>query len=190
MQAINSNLYPKGGYVFTDANGIKHAGDSWPGVIAKVRRYRERAGQPVGDVAGEVIAQACTQNPGLCRSEDPNYAIMLNKATLKTRVLKWLSTLRDLRQTQPPVFVSGEERTARANVCATCPANNPLPSGCSSCLKALTELRKSVIGGRFIDGRLNGCGILGEDLPASVHLEQTRVSNSDLPPQCWRKISV
>jgi hypothetical protein len=187
MQTINNNVYPKGGYVFTDSDGTRHPADSWPGVIARVRRYRERAGHPVGDVAAEVITQACQSNPGLCRQEDPTYAAMLNKATLKTRVLKWLSSLRDLRASQPPVFVSDDERKQRAATCATCPANQPLPSGCSSCLKALTELRKSVIGTRLIDGRLNACSVLGEDLPTSVHLEQTRVTNGELPAHCWRK---
>ena len=187
MLSINPNVYPKGGHTFTDSDGTKHAGDTWPGVIARVRRYRERAGLPVGDVASEVIAQACHSNPGLCREETAAYREQLNKSTLKTKVLKWLSTLRDLAKTQPLTFVSDEERKARASVCAACHGNQSLPTGCSSCVKALTELRKATIGARLADGRLNACAFLGEDLPASVHLEQTRVTNGELPANCWRK---
>lgn len=190
MLAINSNVYPKGGYVFTDSDGTKHPADSWPGVIARVRAYRKRAGLPEGDVAAEVISQACHTNPGLCRNEDGTYRENLNKATLKTRVLKWLSTLRDAVKSQPLSFVSDEERKNRAAVCASCPQNNALPGGCSSCVKALTELRKSVMGNRFVDARLNGCNVLGEDLPTSVHLDQVRVTHGELPANCWRKTSL
>lgn len=190
MQTINSNVYPKGGYVFTDSDNTKHTGASWAGVIAKVRAYRERAGLPIGDVAGEVITQACQSNPGLCRNEDGAYRGQLSKATLKTRVLKWLTTFRELAAREPLVFVPEEERKARAATCATCPCNISLPTGCSSCLKALTELRKTVIGGRMVDGRLNGCDVLGEDLPTSVYLDQVRVTNASLPGSCWRKTSI
>jgi hypothetical protein len=189
MLTINNNMYPKGGHVFTDSDGTKHPADSWPGVIARVRKYRERAGLPIGDVSAEVIAQACQSNPGLCRESNAAYTEQLNKATLKTRVLKWLTALRQQVQVEPPVFVPDEERKQRAAVCATCPANQSLPGGCSSCVKALDELRKTVIGRRIVDGRLNGCSILGEDLPTSVHLDAIRVHEGALPGNCWRKAS-
>ncbi len=190
MQQINNNVFPKGGFHFKDENGVEHVSNTWPGVIAKVRRYRERAGQPPGDVAGEVITQACRENPGLCREQDPTYAATLQKTTLKTRVLKWLTALRDVVQTQPLTFVPDDERKNRANVCATCPGNNELPGGCTSCAKALDELRKATVGKRFSDARLHACGFLGEDLPAAVHIDSTRVANNDLPGHCWRKVQI
>jgi hypothetical protein len=187
MLTINNNMYPKGGHVFVDSDGTKHVGDSWPGVIARVRAYRQRAGLAPGDVAAEVISQACQNNPGLCREETAAYREQLNQSTLKTRVLQWLTDLRGRAQSEPIVFVSDEERKARAQVCSTCPGNQALPGGCQSCLKALTELRKVVIGNRLADGRLSACGFLGEDLPSAVHLDQVRVSRGDLPANCWRK---
>lgn len=188
MQTINSNVYPKGGYVFTDSDGTRHPGDSWPGVIARVRKYRERAGLPVWNVAAEVVAQACRNNPGLCREENAAYREQLNKSTLKTKVLKWLTAFRELTRAQPPVFVPDAERIQRAGVCAVCPLNQELPTGCSSCVKALMELRKPIIGGRPLDGRLHACAALGEDLPTSIYLDQLRTNNGALPGNCWRKI--
>ena len=187
MQGINSNVFPKGGFVFLDENGVNHNGGSWAGVIGKVRNYRQRAGVPVGDVAAEVIAQACRTNPGLCREDSPAYAEALQKATLKTRVLRWISTFRERAEKEPLIFVSDEERKQRANVCAVCPHNDSLPGGCASCAKALKELRKKVIGARLDDARLQACGWLGEDLPSAVHLEQVRVTYDALPANCWRK---
>jgi hypothetical protein len=144
----------------------------------------------MGDVSAEVIAQACRANPGLCRNEDGVYSAALQKATLKTRVLKWLSVLREVTRTQPLVFVPEAERKQRAGVCAACSLNQELPGGCSSCVKALNELRKATMGPRFIDARLNACGILGEDLPTSVHIEQVRVTKGELPAHCWRKTQI
>jgi hypothetical protein len=190
MQTINNNVFPKGGFSFKDENNVTHTSNSWPGVIAKVQRFRERAGVPIGDVAAEVIAQACRVNPGLCRTENAVYAETLAKTTLKTRVLKWITALREHVQVHPLVFVPDDERRNRANVCATCPGNNELPGGCQSCVKALNELRKATIGKRLLDARLHACGFLGEDLPTAVHLDSTRVANNDLPAHCWRKTQI
>jgi hypothetical protein len=190
MQNINSNVYPKGGYVYKDADNVVHTGASWPGVIAKVRLYRERRGQPAGDVAAQVINQACQANPGLCRQETAEYRAQLNKTTLKTKTLRWLTDLRTRATTEPLAFVTDEERKQRAGICAACPLNQSLPEGCGSCVKALHELRKGSIGDRFVDGRLHSCGVLGEDLSAAVHLDQVRFNHSELPANCWRKVTL
>jgi len=188
MLTMNSNIFPKGGHTFTDADGTKHPAQNWPAVMRRVRDYRKRRGLPEGNVEQEVIAQACANNPGLCREDNGQYQHALKKETLKSRMLSWLNRMKEQVSKEPIAFVSDEERKQRADVCASCPRNEVLPDGCSSCRKAAAELRKSIMGSRFIDGRLNACGILGEDLPTSSHLDQIRVSNSELPGNCWRKI--
>lgn len=189
-QTINTNVFPKSGYVFTDSDGTKHTGGSWPGVIARVREYRQRAGLPLGDVTAEVIAQACMLNPGLCHTEGREYTEQLRKTTLKSRILQWMAVMRERATKDPIQIVPDAEKQARAVVCSTCPWNTQLPTGCSSCTKALIELRKGVIGLRPQDGRLNACDKLGEDLPTSVYLDLVRVSNNELPANCWRKTTV
>ena len=64
MKAINPNMYPKDGYRFKDPDGSWHHGDSWAGVINRVKAYRSRQGKPVDGVHDEVIAQACHRNSG------------------------------------------------------------------------------------------------------------------------------
>jgi len=186
--SLNTNVYPKTGYQFKDGDGVLHVSDSWDGVIARVKMYRQRRGIAVGDPASEVTAYACANNPGLCRQENEANKQALKVASLKTRVLQYLSGLRSMKEREPLPFVTDAERAARANVCASCPKNAALPDGCSSCKKAVSELRKTVIGDRFVDGRLNGCVVMGEDLPSAVHIDHTRVDNPELPGHCWRKI--
>lgn len=187
MLSLNQNVFPKTGYQFKDSDGTLIVGDTWGGVIARTKAYRKRAGLPEGDAASEVTAQACANNPGICRNEDGAYRQKLAEATLKTRVLQYLNGMRGLQAKGPIPWVSEAERAERANICAKCPLNTALPEGCSSCKKAVNELRKAVVGKRFIDGRLNGCVAMGEDIAVSTHIDHLRVSNGELPAHCWRK---
>jgi hypothetical protein len=185
MKKINQNLYPKDGYRFKDSDGATIYGDSWAGVIARVANYRKRAGYPPGNPAEEVIAQACANQPGYCSEADARTVEQLKAVSLKTRVLKWFSSLRASKNEL--TFTSWETQRARANICATCPRNTPLPGGCASCAAIVKELRKEMVGDRPIDGRLNACSELGEDPAVSSYFELQAVENPALPPQCWRK---
>lgn len=187
MKTINSNLYPKEGFHFKDSDGTVIRADSWAGVIARVVKYRARAGLAPGDPPAEVIEQACRDNPGLCRTQSNVANLQLRKTSLKASVLKWISGLWESREAWPMQFVENAEREKRSQICAKCPNNTALPGGCASCRAALDSLRKRLIGNRFIDGRLNACLILGEDLPLTVHLEHVALDNKELPNGCWRK---
>lgn len=186
-RTINTNLYPSKGYYFKDSDKSVHRADSWAGVIERVKKYRVRAGLAAGNPEAEVIEQACRDNPGLCHSEDSTASVQLRKTSLKTRVMKWMAGLWESREAWPIQFVEGEERARRSGVCAKCKFNQSLPGGCASCSAAVSNLRKRLIGQRFVDGRLHACLVLGEDLPISVHMEHTAVENGELPPACWRK---
>lgn len=181
--SINQNIYPNGGYYFKDADGTRHFGDSWAGVIKRVAWYRQRKGVPLGDPAAEVIAQACQRNPSLCTQGRDNVAAA-KKQPLKSRVLTWMNNLRGNKDIR---FVEDEVRKERSRICASCANNMPLAGGCASCKAALKALRDEVLGRRPFDARLNGCQILGEDLPTSVQIDSQTVEDSELPGHCWRK---
>ena len=187
MKTINKNIYPKGGYYFIDADGSKHvATDGWNGVIARVKLYRKRKGVPIGDVEAEVIAQACSRNPVLCQDDNGQRQIQLKKTSMKSKILAWLAWLRGY---QDKHFVDEALARERATICASCPNNQAFQDGCASCRATVTELRKAILGPkRFVDGRLNACLAIEEDLPTVVHLEMVAVPRDDLPAHCWRKV--
>lgn len=187
-QRINVNIYPKTGYRFKDRDGTVHVASSWVGVMRKVSAYRKRAGFPQGNVEAEVTAQACAGSPALCREETPEQRAAYRKVSLKGRVLQFLALARRVKDEGGLTFVSPQDASNRADVCARCPFNQGLPEGCGSCRKARSESQNYVLGhGRRIDGRLNGCVILGEDLPTAAHLDRVVVDNAELPANCWRK---
>lgn len=187
MKTINPNIYPKDGYKFIEQDGTVFSADSWAGVIARVIKYRQRQHKPVDTVKADVIAQACQRNPNLCRENNGQRDAKLKEATLKTRVLKWLSAINKIRQQSGMQYVSESLRDARADVCNRCPYDKQLHGGCSSCKAALNELQGQIIGGRKGESRYSACPIIGEYLPVSVWIEQPAVDNGALWVECWRK---
>jgi hypothetical protein len=183
MKTINVNIYPKGGHKFKERDGSTHVSSTWAGVIALVIAYRKRAGFEPGNPREEVVNQACQNNPILCSEDNGVTQHQLKVASLKTRTLRWLNSLRGKPQ---PMVEEGLARY-RAGVCAACPKNTGLQEGCSSCRAAMKGLREEIIGKKFVDGRLNSCIILGEDLPTAVHLDHVTHEFSELPEHCWRK---
>lgn len=182
---INPNIFPKTGHFFKDAEGVRHFADSWSGVIARVIAYRKRRGQPVGDVKGEVTAQACAREPVMCHDDDGRHAAAVRRTSLKARILTWLQAVRGNTEKR---FVDEGLARQRADICAKCPKSVPLPGGCASCTNVVNALRREIIGpGRFLDGRLNECDVLNEDTPVTVHIDMIAVDNSELPANCWRR---
>lgn len=188
MKEINPNIYPKSGYVFKDSDGAVISGDSWAGVISRVIAYRKRQGKSFDKVSEEVISQACQKNSSLCVEDTGVRQAHLKVATLKGRVLKWLTAMQDLRKKNEVVFVSESLRDARADVCSRCPKDKGMSSdNCGSCRAALKELQRGVVGERKGDARFSACPVLGEFLPVAVWIEQQAVANDELWVECWRK---
>jgi len=189
MQRINVNLFPKSGFIFKERDGTTIAGNTWSGVVARVRAYRKRNNFEPGDPENEVRAQACERDPVICTNDDGQHAALVKVATLKGRILQWFARIKSLNSREPLQFGDQINATNRANVCAGCPHNKELPDGCSSCRAAVAELRSEIIGSRPADPRLvqHGCNVLGSDLAASVWIDQPTVENTDLPAHCWRK---
>lgn len=187
MKKINSNLYPAGGFFFKESDGtIIRSTGSWSGVIARVARYRRRNGLPPGDPKAEVHAQACERNPSHCREDvDPVAQAALKVASLKSRVLAWLSGLRG--RAGELLWGDGVNAAARAAVCLNCPAHAQIAGGCGACKRSLSEIRKSLLGERNLDTRLAGCTILGEDPAVSTWIDQPPSDDPTLPACCWRR---
>jgi hypothetical protein len=187
MKALNPNIHPHDGFFFKESDGVTLRGTTWTGVIKRVILYRQRAKLPPGNPEQEVIAQACSRDPVLCREDNGQHAAQIKRQPLKARVLTWLNTLRANKEKQ---FVEEHVARERATNCAQCANNKDLPSGCASCKAAVKILREQVIERRFQDGRLRACEVLGEDLPTSVNMELQTVEEPSLPAHCWRKRTI
>jgi len=188
MRRININMYPKNGYKFKGADGVLFVGTSWINVMARVADYRKRNGLPAGNVEDEVHQYACIFNPEYCNEITPTQIEATRTASLKGRVLSWLARVVKGRESGTIKLVSQDEAQARAATCAGCPRNTPFADGCSSCRAVVKEYRNQILGGaRAQDARIHGCSILGEDLPISTYIDETRVNDSELPGHCWRK---
>ena len=190
MKSINPNIYPKDGYWFQEADGSKHVGQTWEGVIARVTAYRSRQGKPIDTVREEVITQACQRTPSICTEESAALKAQTRYVSLKGRVLLWLSRLRDQKEKIPVPFVNDAMHAARSDVCIRCSKNTGMPEGCGSCRAALKALMGSIVGSRQSDSRLGGCIVLGEYLPVSTWIDSIAVANAELPAECWRRKSI
>ena len=187
MKRINLNLYPKDGYIFRERDGTIIRGESWPEVMRKVDQYRRLNKFPIGNVETEVTAQACSRNPSHCAENNAATVHQIKVVSLKGRVLKYMAYLRKLTPKLIP-WVDAAAAGRRASICASCPKNTHLPEGCATCRAALAAMRDEVLGvHRTKDHRLNGCVVLGEDLPTSVWVAHDVVDNPELPGNCWRK---
>lgn len=182
---IKTNVYHD--RKFKEADGTVIVGNTWSGVIARVRLYRKRNNLPPGDPVEEVHAQACQRNPSLCVQDDGGTTKRATReASLKGRILKWFAEVR----ARGVAFVSPEIAKDRADVCKRCPLNTPLPEGCANCRAVLNELRRAVLGkGRNANEYLqhHGCAVLGCEPATAVHLDEPTVENAELPAHCWRK---
>lgn len=188
MRRISVSIFPKDGYHFVEKDGTIIRGKSWNDVVARTSQYRKRNRLPIGDPVAEVNSQACDRNPVACQeSPDPATQKALKVASLKGRVMGWLSSLRGRKQEL--LFGDEQNMRARADVCAGCPAHAGITGGCGACKKALKELRTDLLGDRPLDSRVAGCTVLGEDVAVSTWIDQPTVDNPELPGCCWRRKS-
>lgn len=203
MQRINVNVRPSSGYVFTDTDGSSHRSKNWALVVQKVREYRERQGKTSDTTEADVMAQACTRYPSLCRPPKtdrpavdgmpPNAPARPQPAmSLKTHVLMWMDRLMKRKQARNTIeYVKPEEAVARRDICRRCPFNVPfIIPGCGSCKTITGEYRDQLLTRHARHTELGGCLLLGVDLVTAVNLDEVRVDNAALPAACWRKISV
>lgn len=191
MIRININLYPSNGYVFKLPDGTTlRSSKGWNDLITRVKVYRKINNLPRGNPEVEVHDQACQNNSSLCSEQNPTVPVprvMGGARSLKGKALQWLAETR--RRKKELRFVTPEEAKQRAAICAKCPANQEISGGCSSCKRALSESREDILSRRFLDSRLSGCDKIGWDTAVATHLDDPRVNDSNLPANCWHKIT-
>lgn len=185
---FNPNLYPPDGYIFRDAEGILHRGDSWRDLRRVIADFRTRNGRPVGDLDAEINAYHCGKYPGLCHGENPIPPQPPRGSNLTARVLNWLAHLMGELRRNGVRFVSREQAAIRGEICSKCPAQSSLPTVCDACIATITSARRVALGEAGpVHKSLHPCGILGEDCQISVHLEQKPSDERALPAGCWRR---
>lgn len=172
-----------------EGNGVQFRGESWKDLMNKVRDYRARNNIPVGNVEEEVWSQYCARMPQHCQSPSrPVPPANHHSMTLNQRVLHSLAKIMERRRKAAIPRVEDREAQRRAEICKACPFHKPLVRSCEACVRVIDSTRKAVLeSGPSQHQNLLACAVLGEDLPLTVHIEQPTESNSDLPPNCWRK---
>lgn len=192
MKRVNVNMHPKDGHFFKLADDAVVFGLSWTEVIARVVAYRKRNGLPPGNPEEEVHAQACQRNPNLCYDDtgvsQQAYERTEKRITVKGKVLKWFSDMVNRLRNHDIRYVEPAEVAKREAICGLCPKNIAYAEGCSSCKAAVKEFRSTLLVKRRVNASLNACSVLGEDTATSVHFDEHRVTNSDLPANCWRRV--
>lgn len=200
---LNLALYPPLGFVHKEPDGTKFRGSSWRNLEDKIREYRAQRGDP-GDVAGDILKQACQNQPAICRDSipprpsprerRPDKAMPASQVTSRifgdvtARVSNWVNSfLVRARQGAIQRVPSGEARN-RANICGQCPMQQVIASSCGGCVSAIRLARGAILSGEgSIAPHLQACRVLGEDTSCSIHLVLKAEADPQLPDHCWRK---
>ncbi len=188
MKEFNPNLYPPGGYRFTDRDGTPHTAGGWKDLKEKVIAYRTRNGQEVGDVWAEIMAQACGRVPSHCRDDavappPPSAGMDFSK-----RIMGWLANLAGLKRTGQWRLVPDDLAARRASVCLGCPGQRALNESCGACVTSIQNMRRALLDGAEPKHQnLHPCSLLGEDCQSTVHAEMPRTESTLVPDFCWRK---
>lgn len=190
MRTFNPNLYPDGGYVFTDRDGTRIRGESWKDLESRVRGYRAVNGFEAGDPWAEIQNQICANQGGLCREEGPPPApptAAAHSMTFNQRVIQWVAEIVQKKRVNALPRVDDRTAAARARICAKCPKQKGLNRVCQSCILSISQAEKAVLGGKSLHRNLSPCSVLGQDCAIAVHVEQPRSNNPELPANCWRR---
>jgi hypothetical protein len=189
MIEFNRNIYPNGGYVFTEADGTRLKASGWKSLESRIRGYRAVNRLDPGDPLAEIHVQYCAKMPHLCRqSGEPVPPGGVGEVTFNHRVLAWIGTMVGLKRKHDFNRVDSDTALSRANTCARCPKQKSLNHACEGCLLSLKDARNGLLDGikaRFKN--LNPCGVLSEDCQVSVFVLQRPSNNPELPENCWRR---
>jgi len=188
MRTFNPNLYPDGGYLFTNPDGTVIRGESWRDLESRIRGYRALNKMDPGDPWTEIQIQHCSRQPQLCQEEGPpivngGYVMSFNE-----RVIQWFVSIIGLKRVNRLPRVDDVEAQRRADICARCPMQRSLNEACKSCLHSVETSRKAILEGcDSLHRNLQPCGALGEDTSISVHIEQAPTNHPNMPANCWRR---
>lgn len=187
---LNPNLHPKGGFSFTDAEGVKHLADDLERLIEVVTHYRKRAQRPPGDPQTEIEDQLCRRHKALCRVGPVGQAEMPHPpgATIE-QVSLAIHVAYNIKQGEhyPGGSVERPEAEQRAAICAACPHAVNWTVGCRPCTKNVEGKTDTILFPRpVVESTRNMACQLSKD---SLELAVWRVNGRKVktaPPACWR----
>jgi hypothetical protein len=185
---------PPGGWRYIQPEtGFEFKANLYRDIERKVRDHREANGIPVGDLRKDIECFVCAQLPRgaeSCEADIPGE--IPGDIALKTKFN--MDDVKRFIQSAAAALgkrglVDQETADARANVCAACPLNMPVP-GCWRC-EGLADWLFRLIGTRktIHASRLRQCGVCGCSLKAKLWLPQDaarKVSEGyKFPSWCW-----
>lgn len=187
MRTFNLNLYPPDGYMFEDVDGSFHRSTGWKALEAKVREYRSINGKPPGEPWNEIMAQLCAKLPDHCSETTQTRVEQLN-VSFNQRVIEWFIKILASKREKKLVFSDPKEAFRRAQICARCPLQRNINTGCAACIETVEKSREALLSGRIKQtGELKFCSELAEDTQSAVNIVVPGVVNGKLPANCWRK---
>jgi hypothetical protein len=185
---LKPHLVPPGGYVFRDAEGVSHQGQSWPHLVRVVAQHRAMRKLAPGDPAKEITEVVCSAHPELCHA-GPGVIGEGDKDAYHSRVASWLAKMVGLFRAGRLRYCDAAAARERAEVCRGCRYQDGYQKGCVTCQQSNQAVQDQLLRGRPDAGRgLLGCAVLSEDTAVSVHLDEPRLNKAELPAHCWRKV--
>jgi hypothetical protein len=184
---LNENIYPPGGFVFKDGDGVTHLGDNLQGLVKTIARYRATTGQPAGDPEQEFLAKLCKRAPRVCLGED---SPSLNLKALAIYVAKHISktSLAVTRGSASKTLQDGSLAVARLEACKHCPHCVDWSKGCAPCQRGSATLLVNAIHPHApVPGSEKLACTIARDSLAITIFDQNPASIQNPPDFCWRK---
>jgi hypothetical protein len=189
MRLWNQSLYPSGGFVLTDAEGITHRGSNVTTLATEIAEYRLRRGLPPGNPIAEVHEYLCARFPQRCLDEDPPSTEVLARTqanTLMANVAIWLrETWRRLSFRQVKWVANDEVVRTRVETCQACPFHQSVGQDCPVCEESRNQISFQLRAGRDrISHVLRTCTRYERDARVDVLMEET--PDPQAPVNCWK----
>ena len=189
MRTWNPHLYPPGGFVFKDADGIEHRGGNIEDLAYKIAEYRLRRDMPPGNPVAEATEQLCTRYPSRCRRTLASSGAVLAKTkanALMSAVAVWLRETWRRVATRQVTWASTDVVKARVATCLACKYHQVASVDCPTCQDSLDRVSFQLRAGRDRDsGRLSMCNHYQRDARVDVLLEDP--PDPQAPEPCWKR---
>jgi hypothetical protein len=194
----NVNETPPNGFEYTQPESGRVFSDyTYDRFIKDIRDHRLGNGYPITPTWEEELQdEMCRKHPHWF----PDHCKRIDSPKLrKVSFASALSFLGMLSRWafKGAKFVPQEEAERRANICLTCPLNQPLQLGCGACQSTILQGISNLMGSHTttLDEKLGACGICSCSLKVAVHfpLEAQQFSLTEQMKQefkdlgyCWK----
>lgn len=185
----NNSLWPPGGFVYTDSDGLVHSGNNVEDLARRITDYRARRGLPIGNPAAEVTEQLCRNFPSRCLKGEPPSEKTLKQSranAVSTSVGVWLRETWANLSRRLIKWVPEETVKERVKICLACPQHDRIAGSCASCQESQNAVSFQLRAGRDrVSGVLNTCTHFKTDARVDVLIDQPTITNA--PEGCWKR---